>query len=71
MTRKRNKSDMTIPEQLEAIKAKMCDSYCRFPEMALETNEDPDEAWKWLEHTYCNGCPMNELKPWRDEDGRI
>lgn len=61
MTRKKNKADMTIREQLEAVKEKVCDGYCRFPELALGTNEDPDEAWEWLERTYCQNCPLNEL----------
>jgi hypothetical protein len=52
---------MTITEQLEAVKEKVCDGYCRFPELALGTNEDPDKAWEWLEHTYCQNCPLNEL----------
>ena len=59
--RKKNKMDMTIPEQLESIKEKMCDQYCRFPEEAKATHEDPDEAMESLMHVHCEHCPLMEL----------
>lgn len=61
MTRKCNKNDMTITEQLEAVKTRMCDDYCRYQELSLETIKDPDEAFEWLQRNYCQNCPLSEL----------
>ena len=61
MTRKRNKNDMTVTEQIEAVKTRMCDDYCRYQELSLETIEDPDEAFEWLQRNYCQNCPLSEL----------
>lgn len=60
MTRKNNKLDMTIVEQLEQIKAKMCDEYCIYRSMAFSTNKDVDAAEEYLAG-YCEECPLNEL----------
>lgn len=59
--RKTNKSDMTITEQFEVIKEKMCGGYCKYPQVSLENTKDPDEAQEWLEDNFCNTCPLNEL----------
>lgn len=42
--RKTNKSEMTITEQFEVIKEKMCGGYCKYPQVSLENIKDPDEA---------------------------
>lgn len=60
MTRKNNKQDMTIMEQLEQIKAKMCDEYCIYRSMAFSTNKDVDAAEEYLAG-YCEECPMKNL----------
>ena len=60
MTRKNNKLDMTIVEQLELIKTKMCDDYCIYRSMAFSTNKNPDDAEKYLEQ-YCAECPLDQL----------
>lgn len=60
MTRKNNKLDMTIIEQLEQIKEKMCDEYCIYRSMAFSTNKDVDAAEEYLAG-YCEECPLNEL----------
>ena len=59
MTRKNNKKDMTVTEQIEAIAEDFCKSCLEAD--ALGTNEDPDKAWEWLERNYCQNCPLNEL----------
>lgn len=60
MTRKNNKQDMTIVEQLEQIKEKMCEEYCIYRSMAFSTNKDVDAAEEYLAE-YCEECPLNEL----------
>ena len=60
MTRKNNKQDMTIVEQLEQIKAKMCDEYCIYRSMAFSTNKDVDAAEEYLAG-YCEECPIGDL----------
>ena len=60
MTRKNNKLDMTIVEQLELIKAKMCDDYCIYRSMAYSANKDVDAAEEYLAG-YCEECPLKNL----------
>ena len=59
--RQNNKSEMTITEQFEVIKEKMCGGYCKYPEVAEEAIGDTDEAQEWLEDNFCNNCPLKEL----------
>lgn len=60
--RKNNKSEMTITEQFEVIKEKMCGGYCKYPEVAERLSiGDPDEAQEWLKDNFCNNCPLKEL----------
>jgi hypothetical protein len=51
----------SISEQFEEIKEEMCDKYCRFTELSLETHKDPDEANEWLMRQYCENCPLTRL----------
>lgn len=51
----------TISQEFEDIKQKMCDNYCRFPELSLQTIQDPNEAYEWLMHNYCENCPLQRL----------
>lgn len=51
----------SITEQFEEIKEEMCDKYCRFTELSLETHKNPDEANEWLMHNYCENCPLTRL----------
>ena len=59
--RRKNKADMTISEQFESIKERICDGYCKFPEMAKLAYGDTDEALERLMESYCNHCPLQEL----------
>ena len=52
---------MTISEQLEAIKKRMCDDYCKMPEHYLSMIKDPDEANDVMIHAECIHCPLSEL----------
>ena len=53
--RRKNKSDMTIPEQIEAIKESVCDGYCKF--RAEAAGVDPD----YFIEKFCSGCPLTQL----------
>ena len=56
MTRKNNKKDMTITEQLERVKDQICIDYCKFRHgMKIEiiTCDELVEI--------CKTCPMNEV----------
>ena len=55
------KETKTITQEFEEIRQQMCDKYCRFPELSLQTNEDPDKAFEWLMHSYCENCPLKRL----------
>jgi len=59
--RRKNRAEMTITEQFEAIKEQMCDNYCRFPALSKETIEDENEAFEWLMNEHCSNCPLNRL----------
>ena len=51
--RKNNKLDMTIIEQLEQIKAEICDKYCKYTNFV---ELEPDELEK-----ECEYCPFTKL----------
>ena len=51
---------MSISEQIEKVKEKMCDSYCKYPCMAPP--EGKDEDWLYMdEDSPCNSCPLCDL----------
>ena len=60
MTRKNNKLDMTIVEQLEQIKEKMCNEYCIYRSMAYSANKVVNVAEEYLAG-YCAECPLKNL----------
>ena len=62
MTRKNNKEDMTIGEQIAAVREKICDEYCKYTEQYLSCYKDPDEAQERLLADMCSFCPMRELE---------
>lgn len=61
MRRKTNKADMTVTEQLNEVRRQICDNYCKYMDMVLETHQSPDLDMDYLQETYCATCPMNEL----------
>lgn len=61
MTRTRNKQDMSITEQLETVRDKICAEYCKHTEAYLSCYKDPDEAYQKQQADICNYCPMREL----------
>ena len=60
--RHNNKMDMTIAEQVEAVKEQICRDYCKHTEAYLATYKDPDEAQEKLLADICQYCPMRELE---------
>ena len=60
--RHNNKMDMTIAEQVEAVKEQICRDYCKHTEAYLATYKDPDEAEEKLLADICQYCPMRELE---------
>lgn len=58
--RKNNIQNMTISEQVEAIKAEICKDYCKHLER-LELDLEADEAQQILEDDYCSDCPLVRL----------
>lgn len=61
MTRKNNVQDMSISEQIEAIKEGICDDYCKYTEQYRACYKDPDEAQERLMADMCNFCPLIRL----------
>ena len=61
MRRKTNKADMTVTEQLNEVRRQICDNYCKYMDIILETHQSSDLAMDYLQETYCATCPMNEL----------
>ena len=63
--RRNNQADMSISEQIEAIKTEVCDKYCRFPqavhEMWLRGEIEHEECADKLATDYCTSCPLTRL----------
>ena len=45
----------TVTEMIQKAVEKMCDEYCKFPQMYTEENEDK------LYEEHCDGCVLNKL----------
>ena len=57
MTRKHNKKDMTVTEQIEAIAEDFCTHYCKYPDLW----DEEAEGCELSESEHCQNCPLNEL----------
>lgn len=51
----------TISEQLEDIKSKFCEDYCRFRTEYESQYKDPMEAYYVMLREKCENCPMARL----------
>ena len=51
----------TITSQIEQIKAQICDDYCKWLEIFMEIEQDPDEAYERLLNEKCADCPLQKL----------
>ena len=61
MTRHNNKMDMTVGEQIEAVKEDICDNKCRITQEYLSQYKDPDEAYEKMLADACHFCSMSRL----------
>lgn len=61
--RRNNRADMTITEQFESIKQRICDKYCKYPQIVHEQwlKEEIEDRDEYLYKTHCESCPLNEL----------
>ncbi len=64
--RKNNVQDMTIHEQLESVREKVCTDYCRYPAIyhdrfLRDEFENEDAAMDALGDEICVNCPMMKL----------
>lgn len=50
---------MTIIEQLNTIREKICDDYCKYSEEIHQAATDKEYEELLSEH--CDGCPFNDL----------
>lgn len=55
--RRKNKADMTISEQIEAIAEDFCNHYCKYPDLW----DEEAEGCELSESEHCQNCPLNEL----------
>lgn len=55
--RRKNKSEMTITEQIEAIFDDMCTHYCKWPDQW----DEEAEGCELSESEHCNNCPLLRL----------
>lgn len=56
--RQNNKADMTVSEQIKAIRRMICANYCKYSEWAEKSKDG--EAQELLK-TMCEHCPLREL----------
>ena len=56
--RRNNKMDMTVTEQIKAIRQKMCESYCKY---SVYDQEDKVRERDITEKISCENCPIREL----------
>ena len=50
---------MTVREQIEEIIEKICDSYCKYPNMTPP--EGKTEDWLFDDDSPCRNCPLNQM----------
>lgn len=51
----------TVPELLKEVAEKMCDKYCKYPELCSRECGDGLEAEEVLWEKYCDNCPIGLL----------
>ena len=59
--RRKNKMDMTIVEQMQAISDTICDCYCKYPDEYRGMIKDVDEAQEKMMAERCDKCPLMQL----------
>lgn len=52
---------VSVMNLLIEIADKICDDYCKYPEICQGQEKDPDRAEDLLYETYCAKCPLNKI----------
>lgn len=65
-SRRKNKADMSIVEQIEAVKDQVCKEYCNRIDLVQKMLDNGElksmkAADKWLEENECRKCPMMKI----------
>ena len=50
---------MTISEQIESIKERVCDCICKYTVMPIPEGKNDD--WLFDDDSPCKDCPLNDL----------
>ena len=50
-----------VVELLESVCDKICDKYCKFPEVYCSQYKDEDKAYEVMLEEKCVCCPLNKL----------
>ena len=58
--RKNNFADMTVVEQLIAIRDDVCEYACKYRE-SVKRSEGDEVLWKISVQRYCHDCPLTKL----------
>lgn len=58
--RKNNKSDMTVVEQIVAIREDICSYCCKYRDEARQMYDDRTAQLIYIQR-YCHECPMGKL----------
>ena len=58
--RKKNKERMTISEQLEMMRERFCDEYCKYT--AMQVPRFMQDSYDQMLDEVCRACPLNDLK---------
>lgn len=48
--------------QLEELKSRICDDYCKYPQEYLMLYEDPEVGHETMLEDVCAECPLGELE---------
>lgn len=51
----------TVTELMDWIAGRICDDYCKYPDIAKGEVDDPDLADDHLYTKYCEHCPLSRL----------
>jgi len=57
----KEQEEMTVTKLLAWIEDKICEEYCKYPEIAQGEVDDPDLAEDRLYLEYCTKCPLSRL----------
>ena len=53
--------EKAVPEMIQEIADKICNDYCKYPEIVRSQVKDIDEAERVLTNRHCKDCPLLSL----------